>query len=1733
MQSCTVSPSVLTLQDLETLKATVTYTTTGTGKGEVHLTAVANTNAHIAETGSFFISTTTNPARVAVTPDTATKLNLAPNAQHALGFSVSNVGGSPGIFVMSAVCSGNGVIANTCAPKVSAIGNVAPGGSFQDTVYFTAGNPGWPGTVRLIAQIEGIASSADTGTYNITTAATGSATIAVTPKNGNASNLPALSTRTLTFTATNGGSLPASFNFTAACSGTAVVAGSCAPSPGVINNLAPATPTPVNVSFQTAASGSGKVTLTGRLAGNPAVFDTGFYNVTIAPPGTPAVDVLPNAGTATNLTPNAANTVKFTVQNIGTAPGSFDITVGCSGSGIIANTCSATPVIIQNLAAGAIDTVAVGFTTGNPATSGSITVTARLTTNPSVTDNGTITTTTSSATIAGSLVVSLADVNTGTTIARDQCLTIALGDNSASECGDLRIVHALPTIRTLGTPRTPTLLYSSAHARPQIRVAANVTLEGGFTAPDSVIGQLRLGSTIKGTGRWLGTSLNTTRARRLVIGFKADSLADTTGVYNYTLRLIAHRGASRDTTDTPWRVAVVNRSRSPFGAGWWLAGLEQLVKTIASGDSVLWIGGDGSTRLYTRVGASSVFATRLIDGVDTLKAVGAQHVRYLPGGLRVRFDAAGNHIGTINRRGDSTAFSYQTVLGKPALQQISLPPGGSQRSYVFTFSATNGVLDSVRAVAPTVTRGVKATSTTSRQIASLRDFDLKNVAFTYQAASSHLIVRRTTKRAFTRFFKYDSAYTVTGDSLFMPAPNSPIASAITPSESRGVSSPTGPLQSPPDTIDVFTLIDGPRPAAVGDTTRYWVNRFGAPTRIRNAFGDSTLIQRSDTAFPGLVTRIRHINDGIIDAWYSPRGNADSTTDRRISCVGIKCVTTRVKWDNKWDSPTEMVQPEGDFVSMQYDTANGNLLWRQDARGDSTRVTFDYVQAGGAKNQLERITYPRDDSNHVGREHYAYDGIGNLTRATTPLGVRTDYRSDSIGRVVAVYRDIDMQTVSDAMRQLDSTVFDKMDRDSIKITYGPRTGVDTLVRLTNIRDNDGLVTRAERFLSPNPTNLTLPLVTQWTYDEAGRVATETAPDLRIEASRFDQAGNPLQVTTRRNHTITFVHDALNRMTQRVSPAVSIPRYTEPGTAFSFPLYPATGPMVVPGDSSVFKYDKIGNDTSAKNSSAQIHRSFDAANRLTAEIQKISTYDTTSSERWNKHVYQLAWGYDLNSRRTSFTRQAGDVVQYSYHQQLGSLATISERGALFTYAYNLPGRLVRKTGPQGSIERFYYDLDGRLQWRWQTGNLFTGPNGDSTIHADTVTYDGRNKRLTVRAQNELSDFRYDGLGHVSAFKPTQRINLGGLREETFAYDPLGNVKFRRGDAPGGSIDSTAMTYEPLTGRPRASQHAAGELSDSTVYDSTGNVSKYYSFHKFTRPGVTGGQARSLAQSYYGSDNKLRAFDRRAEQVAILAGQKAPDTWLDTFEEYRYDALGRRVLRRARRDACEAFCFSAIERYVWDGDDLVREIRYQGSNTTPLDTLEADTGFVFTLSSQCPPFPNPCPDTTFTLSQQYGTVTYGYDGVIDRPIVLYRKYYGIDSTSYGEATIYPQYNHRGDASGSTDNESPLALDRHVNWPALDTRVYGFIGAGAQTRTWFGSVIQQGQEATGLQFQAQSLLQRRTRRVHAGRPDWASGRNEPVRVRRWRSGEPLRSLWIATVLPSCAARTDGSRQRASGARL
>src|SRR5689334_22604130 len=128
-------------------------------------------------------------------------------------------------------------------------------------------------------------------------------------------------------------------------------------------------------------------------------------------------------------------------------------------------------------------------------------------------------------------------------------------------------------------------------------------------------------------------------------------------------------------------------------AGWWLAGLEQLV--VQENDRLLWVGGDGSTREYIPT-AGCEWRAEDVDRVDRESCGGGGFIRWLPNGLKVQFDATGRHRFTINRLGDTTEFTYD-AQGAPL--NIIVPPrtnGVGAASYTFHYGAA-GLLDSVSA----------------------------------------------------------------------------------------------------------------------------------------------------------------------------------------------------------------------------------------------------------------------------------------------------------------------------------------------------------------------------------------------------------------------------------------------------------------------------------------------------------------------------------------------------------------------------------------------------------------------------------------------------------------------------------------------------------------------------------------------------------------------------------------------------------------------------------------------------------------------------------------------------------------------------------------------------------------------------------------------------------------------------------------------------------------------------
>ena len=164
---------------------------------------------------------------------------------------------------------------------------------------------------------------------------------------------------------------------------------------------------------------------------------------------------------------------------------------------------------------------------------------------PTATDSGWI-----NITVGTPAAIAVTNAGTGSTLERSLCLTVAAGHGAATECGDLRLAHALPAVRTKNKARVPTLLYNSAHAHPYPTFPFVLALPAGALVPDSVTAVLTMGGVTKATGKWTGADFNFAGTRRAVLVF--DALLDTTGVYQYAVQAKSWYGTS------PYSSTVVN-----------------------------------------------------------------------------------------------------------------------------------------------------------------------------------------------------------------------------------------------------------------------------------------------------------------------------------------------------------------------------------------------------------------------------------------------------------------------------------------------------------------------------------------------------------------------------------------------------------------------------------------------------------------------------------------------------------------------------------------------------------------------------------------------------------------------------------------------------------------------------------------------------------------------------------------------------------------------------------------------------------------------------------------------------------------------------------------------------------------------------------------------------------------------------------------------------------------------
>ncbi len=1380
---------------------------------------------------------------------------------------------------------------------------------------------------------------------------------------------------------------------------------------------------------------------------------TGY--VTTTAPVTVGVAVSPHSTSA--LRPAGTSlTYPFYITMTGNGSSAFSYTISCEGQSV---SCSGTGTTAT--LSGANPTAAINasyVTASTNGLTGILKVVATSVANPAVKDSGMVTVNTA---IVDNVTVDTRTLNPGIHVSRGACLTIAAGDGAAYECGDLRVVHPLPTTTTMNKARTPTLIYNSAHARTREVIAANVTIQPQIhpTTLQARLAITGLADPIVRDTVW-NSSWNDGVTRRIAVMFDAQALNLATGAYHYELEVRALDGSTtigqgKDTAT----IIVVNRARTganAFGRGWWLDGLEQLVfAPTPNGNQILWVGGDGTGRLYSRVAGTNKFAVvPMVDGPDTLEQVPGGYRRWMQDSSYVHFNASGQHDSTVNRQRHATSFGYSADL----LTSISLPVpnGGLARTYSFAY--TSGVLTSVAAPGVTESRitTIGHVAGTDR-ISSITDPDGRSIQFGADASSGS-ITSRTDKRGFITSFSYDEGGKLRQSSLAMQGTGADVATTFCAAESRGIASCSLGL----NLASVYTLLDGPRTDA-GDTTKFFINRFGAPDTVVNALRYRTSIARS-TTLPLLATSVTQPNGFSMLATYNTRGLIETQT--AVSPFSGANAVTRYFWREGLPDLDSLSGPTGEKTRFHYN-ANGDRDWQEDGRGDSTRVYFTY----NGNRQLAYIQPPGNSS--VQRHHLEYDAsLGNLRQTTSPLGSLTRFFTDAIGRVDSTESPIDGGLTRGHRIQFD--VMDRVliERDigpavqySVPSASAPSTAPAVSLVVTSTYDNEGNPLSVVRHSEPSIA-LSSDLTTSWTYDGAGRKKTETGSSGTLQWS-YDAAGNVTTATTKRNHGIVTSYDALNRPIRRITPQVtrdSVRGFQWTADCIKTPWFPYfnvgfelewTGQICTPvalphslvigRDSATFAYDAAGNLITANNADALITREYFPGGALKTEITRVSLLDTAGvpvGSRFNSHRYRLDYAYDLSghrlSRLDSIPTCTGCVQTYTYLAATGALSTTTDAGAgvtaaQFGIAYDAANRIYRRTvnGVRSADHR--YDADGRMDHR----TVYNPTNGTSVIFDDGLDYDLAGRIISTTISSDLPGIAdattqvYNGLGALAAITRT----MGSGLVDEYQTDAMGNrVKHHRWVAGERTTRSYSYGLEQLAQVSQAQTWSPGQEVPSaalqmidTVYTTYVAGSVDNTFKGVAVLDQTG--APHWTPSVNGHEWTFNAY-RADDRLAVTQRSYNDASGLRTvFSEYRYDALGRRITARTRWDAgCvqpAPACVSYLERTVWDGDQVLMELR---------------TGAYG--------------DAEYANGAFYGTVRNTHAGGIDEPLAVWKL--GVGGT-------VPHLSWRGTYEAGT----PLNGASGVSWPARGRDA--FFASDLRTTQiepsqWMGSLMDGKAEPSGL---------------------------------------------------------------------
>lgn len=297
-----------------------------------------------------------------------------------------------------------------------------------------------------------------------------------------------------------------------------------------------------------------------------------------------------------------------------------------------------------------------------------------------------------------------------------------------------------------------------------------------------------------------------------------------------------------------------------------------------------------------------------------------------------------------------------------------------------------------------------------------------------------------------------------------------------------------------------------------------------------------------------------------------------------------------------------------------------------------------------------------------------------------------------------------------------------------------------------------------------------------------------------------------------------------------------------------------------------------------------------------LGQVVTATTKAAGSASTNLIQYAYTYDSLNRLDTVTDSRGSVVLDYDFSPGGLLNRVKDsHGNETNYLYDATGRLSGLWAPNYGTVSYRYDAAGQLREKWL-------PNGVNTQYRWNV--DGSLAQLVNRsASGEIvsqHDYLYDAFANRSqhsekigattlsfAYSYDALSRLRGVsqtdpadatKEESYAYDPLGNLVQRTVGAPASA--TTAYVFDAANQLLEARQGSpGGTLLAAYVYDANGSLIKKCEGGSVTRSPTTctGSSVTTLSydtldrltQAVKGASTETFAYDHEGRRIRKVAG------------------------------------------------------------------------------------------------------------------------------------------------------------------------------------------------------------------------------------------------------------------------